>query len=237
MALFRNHLTLEVWNHNTTLHQMEIHWFTYIQLLSLIVAIYCFKGLKKLSLVSFIPLLVIVCTTEIIAANFRQLGWESNYFVFNVYLLLSTPLKLMLFSQMLQMNRMIKYLFAFICVVVLTAITLNTVFWQGFREFNTYSLLIICLADIVFSAFIIYQLVFNDQAEMLLLKHTLFWINAPILFFSLITLVVLGLQPYIRENNLLINKITLYYFIMPIINVILYGSWTYAFILCQKQVR
>ncbi len=84
---------------------MHIAWFEYFQILSLITAIYCWKGLKSCSLLAFIPLLVIVNATELIADNYRAFGWSSNYRIYNLYLLLSTPFFFYLAGKMLFLTR------------------------------------------------------------------------------------------------------------------------------------
>ena len=84
---------------------MHIAWYEFFQILSLIPAIYCRKGLKSCSLLAFIPLLVIVKSTELIAGNFRAFGWCSNYFIYNLYLLVSTPFFFYLAGKMLFLNR------------------------------------------------------------------------------------------------------------------------------------
>ena len=69
----------------------HITWYAYFQMLSLCVAIYCWKGLKACSLQAFIPFLIIVNVTELTAMNYQAFGWSSNYIVYNLYLIISTP--------------------------------------------------------------------------------------------------------------------------------------------------
>ncbi len=61
---------------------MHIDWFEYCQIISLCIAIYCWKGLKACSLLAFIPFLVIVNITELTARNYLAFGWTSNYFIY-----------------------------------------------------------------------------------------------------------------------------------------------------------
>lgn len=213
---------------------MIIHWFSYLQLICLLISLLFYRYLKRNSIQLFVPLVAIACATEITAANFRSFGWPNNYFVFNIYLLLSTLLKLFLFRKMLHLNKGTWRIFIIVSILLLGYICLNIFFIQGLMIFNNYSLIAICIIDISLSCFVLFQLVFAREEDSDLSKHPYFWINGGLLFFSLGTIVVLGLQPYIRENNLVTNKKILYGVIMPVLNVILYGSWSYSFILCRK---
>jgi ABC-type dipeptide/oligopeptide/nickel transport system permease component len=68
-------------------------------------------------------------------------------------------------------------------------------------------------------------------------KHPYFWTAAGLLIFSLGTLVVLGMNQFIRINNLTIVNKALYRTIMPVLNVILYSSYSYAFYLCARMKK
>jgi hypothetical protein len=214
---------------------MHIAWFEYFQIVSLCVAIYCWKGLKSCSLLAFIPLLVIVNATELTAMNFKIFGWSSNYFIYNLYLIVSTPFFFYLSGKMLFLTKREAIVFYFVCVLCLLLLFVNYIFIQGRAQFNTYSLCLVEIMIIVFSGLSLVRLTVFDQEEMNFMKEPYFWINSLNLLFGLITLVVLGLQSYILINHIEIAHKSLYSAILQPLNAIVYAGYSYAFILCRTQ--
>jgi hypothetical protein len=214
---------------------MHIAWYEYFQIISLCVAIYCWKGLKTCSLLAFIPFLVVVNITELTAENFHAFGWTSNYLIYNLYLLISTPFLFYLAGKMLFLTRKESVIFFIVCVLCMLLVIANFRFIQGFTQFNTYSLCVIEIMIIVFSGLCLVRLTVFDEKELNFMKEPYFWINSLNLFFGLILLVVLGLQSYILINHIEIAHKNLYNAILPIVNAIVYLGYSYAFILCRTQ--
>ena len=88
---------------------------------------------------------------------------------------------------------------------------------------------------IVFSSLCLVRLTVFDQKELNFMREPYFWINSLNLLSCLITLVVLGLQSYILINKIEIANKTLYHAILPAVNAIVYGGYSYAFTLCRTQ--
>ncbi|HEY4935814.1 MAG TPA: hypothetical protein VII44_04505 [Puia sp.] len=214
---------------------MHIAWYEYFQIICLCVAMYCRKGLKACSLLAFIPLLVIVNITELTAMNFRAFGWTSNYFIYNLYLLVSTPFFFYLAGKMLFLTRKESFIFYIVCVLCMLLVIFNFGFVQGYTQFNSYSLSLIEVMIIVFSGLCLVRLTVFDEKELNFMKEPYFWINSLNLFFGLITLVVLSLQSYILVNHVEIAHKSLYSAILPVVNAIVYLGYSYAFILCRTQ--
>jgi hypothetical protein len=214
---------------------MTIAWYEYFQLLSLAMAIYCYRGLKACSLLAFIPLLVIVNITELVGMNFRAFGWTSNYIVYNIYLLISTPFFFYLAGKMLFLSKRESIIYLTICFLCLLLIVINFFYIQGENRFNSYSLGLVEILKIVFSGLCLVRLTVFDQEELNFMKEPYFWINSLNLLFGLIVLVLLGLQSYILVNHIEIANKRLYGAILPTVNAVLYGGYSYAFILCRTQ--
>ena len=213
----------------------NITWYGYFQILCLCVAIYCRKGLKTCSLLAFIPLLIVVVITELTAMNYQAFGWTSNYFVYNLYLIVSTPFLFYLAGKMLFLTRKESIIFYIVCILCMLLVIVNFLFIQGTTQFDSYSLSLIEILIIVFSGLCLVRLTVLDQQDLNFIKEPYFWINSLNLFFGLITLVVLSLQSYILENHVEIAHKSLYYAILPVVNAILYLGYSYAFILCRTQ--
>jgi len=214
---------------------MQIGWYEYFQLFCLFVAVYCWRGLKICSLLAFLPLLIVVNITELTALNYQHFGLPSNYSIYNLYLLVSTPFFFYLSGKMLFLSRKESVVFNVVCILCLLLVFVNYGFIQGRTRFNTYSLVLIEIMNIIFAGLGLVRLTVFDQKEMNFLKEPYFWINALNLLFGLITLVVLGLQEYILINHIEIAHKTLYYAILPAVNAIVYAGYSYAFILCRMR--
>ncbi len=213
---------------------MHIEWFEYLQFASLLIAIVCYQDLKSYHIVVFIPFLFLDCLVDLLGDNYLSFGWKSNYFLYNYYLLTTTPLSLILFFKMLGLKGKLKIIFFFIGSLFMLLLLINYFFIQGKSQFNSYSLLLIMAINVIFSALILIKLVVTDDTKVSsLFKEPFFWINAATLLFSLGTLVVLGLQQYIIANKMKLNQEMLYNVIMHILNIFLYTALSYGFILCR----
>jgi hypothetical protein len=89
--------------------------------------------------------------------------------------------------------------------------------------------------NIALSFMVLIKISFQELREIKMGWEPYFWINAAILLFSLIALVILGLQQYIINNRILITNEALYSAILTMINCVLYMGYSYAFILCRIQ--
>jgi hypothetical protein len=212
---------------------MQFHFFQLVQLISLGFAIRFYRGLKSWSIAAFLPLLILIFLIEIIGNNFKAFNWANNYFVYNLYLLLSTPLWLILFRQMLDLSGPALVIFRWIAILCMSFMLMNYFFGEGVRDFNSWSLLLLMILTIVFSCLILFRISLAETLSGSLYSHPFFWINAGNLLFALVTLVLLGLQPYIRENGIQIQSKSLYYAIVPTANIILYTCYSYGFYLCR----
>lgn len=215
---------------------MTISLYQYFQLICLVISFFCRKGLRRFSIIAFIPLLTIDNTIEFIGKNRLFFGWDNNYFIYNIYFIVSPPIYMYLYSKMLNLKKEVRNVFWAIFILCMLLILLNYFFIQGYRQFNTYSLMLFMILNIVLCCLVLFKLSLQQpQEEINLIFEPYFWINAANLLFSLVTLVVLGLQDYIISNHIEINKESLYHEIMPIANIVLYAGYSYAFLLCQKQ--
>lgn len=217
---------------------MHLHFYNLIQILSLFVAIFCYKGLKSFSLLFFIPLLLLTCVIEILATNSSFFGWKNNYFIYNTYIIISLPLYLAIYGKMIGLNKKTKWVYILICLLCESLVILNYCFIEGWHAFNNYSLIFIETLQIIICCLLLIQLALNEKGyNFYILKHPYFWVNAATLLFSLGTFVLLGLQKYIALHHIEIDGKSMYRIFLPILNVILYSSYTYAFVLCKTQAN
>lgn len=214
---------------------MIIEGYQYVQLISLVIAFCCIAGLRRFHLTAFIPLLIIINGIEIAAAYYYFFHQKNNYFIYNIYLVLGTPIQLYLYNQMLHLMDQALKVFWIISVLCMLLVLLNYLFVQKSGAFNTYSLILIMILNIIFSCLVLFRLSLQDLRELNLFQEPYFWINAVSLLFSMTTLVLLGLQEYIRANHIELANKSLYAAILPAANIVLYIGYSYAFLLCQTQ--
>lgn len=207
-------------------------WYQYAQLLSLAMALLYMGGLRRHGITAFIPLLAITNAIEFIGMNYKFFGWANNYFLYNIYILATTPLYLYLFYNMLQLKPGEQRRYKLVAAGILLLIIVNYCFIQGPVVFNTYSLVLFELMNILLSSFVLLRLVLTDGQDPLL-KKPYFWINSVTFLFGLVTLVLLGLQQYIAQKGIKLNNKSLYFAILPAANIILYLGYSYAFYLCR----
>lgn len=214
---------------------MQLPFYQYFQILALISCIIFYKDVRKNKLGAFLPLCILVCGVEISSAN--VLVWKlgnSDHFIKNIYLLVSTPLYFYIFYRQFPLSKKIKIAYSAIAVIVSGLFLMNYLFFQGPTHINILSVIFQQLVTILLSCTLLYFLS-TDEKYIILFKEPSFWIAAGLLIFSLGTLVILGLYQYIRMNHLTIQNQNLYSFLMPFLNIILYSSYTYAFYLCWQK--
>ncbi len=218
---------------------MEFHYHEYFQAISLLTAIIFYKGVAHYKLAAFIPLLLIACVVEFLGVNSEYFGWQSNYFIYNYYLLLTPPFYFISFYRMLRFQGKSRYIIMAVFVLIETLVLLNYFFLQGSSRFNNHSLVFLNITYIFISCMIILKNNLLDEDEMINEKANSihFIILSSTLLFNLGALIVLGLQTFIAANKIELHGITLYCFIMPMLNVIVYGAYAYAFYLCHKLNR
>ena len=215
---------------------MTLYYFQYIQLFSLLLAILCRKGLNAFSIGILIPILLVDNTSDVLGANDTRIFHSSdNYFIFNLYYLLSTPLYLYLFTVMLKASRRERNRILLAGGIIEGFMIANYFFIQGMQQFNSFTAILVNLTNFVFSCLVLARLAIRKEEDSRLLADPYFWINAMILLFSLVSMITLGLQKYIAVNNIQFDGKSLYIALSQASNALLYIGYSGAILLCQMQ--
>jgi hypothetical protein len=215
---------------------MTLLYFQYFQLFSLLLAILCRKGLNAFSIGILIPILILDNLTELVGANYHRLFHSpDNYFVYNIYFLLSTPLYFYFVTKMLKGDASERRRLFLAGLAVELFILVNYLFIQGGRDFDTFGALVISLTNIVLSCLLLARLAMRKDDESNLLLDPYFWINTVILLFNLVSIIVLGIQKYIALNHIQFAGKSLYFALMQAANAALYTGYSGAIVLCQTQ--
>ena len=216
---------------------MTIMWHIYFELFSLLCALIFARGLNSFGIGILIPLLLLDNITELVGANYYHFGWKDNYFVYSLYLVLSTPLVLWLFGAMLRRSAPKNPYFVAVAISIQGFVLINYCFIQGRFEFDTYSYLLVATAEIVLCCLVLARIAIHQDDQAGLLRDPYFWINGTTLLFNLVSLILLGALKFIALNHLEIRHKNLYLAILPAANALLYAGYSYAFILCHSQAR
>ena len=216
---------------------MTIMWHQYFELFSLLCAVVFARGLNSFGIAVLIPLLLLDNVAEIIGVNFVYFGWKDNYFVYSLYLVLSTPLVLWLFGAMLRRSAPKNPYFIGVAIAIQGFVLINYCFIQGRFEFDTYSYLLVATAEIVLCCLVLARIAIHQDDQAGLLRDPYFWINGTTLLFNLVSLILLGALKFIALNHLEIRHKNLYLAILPAANALLYAGYSYAFLLCHLQAR
>jgi len=215
---------------------MTILYFQYFQLFSLLLALLCRKGLNAFSIGILIPILLVDNLSDTIGTNYRWLFHSpDNYFVYNLYYILSTPLYLYLFTIMLKGDARERRRIFYAGLAIEAFLLANYFFIQGRMSFDSFTALLVNLTNFVFSCLVLARLAIRKEEDSHLLVDPYFWINAMILLFSLVSMIALGLQKYIALNHLQVDGKSLYFALMEAANAALYTGYSGAILLCQMQ--
>lgn len=215
---------------------MHLSYYQYFEMFSLLMALACRRGLNYFGLGILLPILVLDNVTETLGNNYTLFfDLSRNHVIFNVYILISTPLFFYLFASMLGGNMAERRRLRWIALAVEILLLFNFGFVQGWKDFNTFSSLLVSFTWIILSCIVLARLTMRMDDESSLLHDPSFWINSLILLFNLVSLLILGMYKYIVTNHLGISNQNLYLAIMPAANAVYYAGLGGAFLLCQLQ--
>jgi len=215
---------------------MTLLYFQYFQLFSLLLALLCRKGLNAFSIAVLIPILLVDNASDIIGTNYKHLFHSpDNYFVYNIYYLISTPLYLYLFTVMLKVTDRERRRIVVAGLLIEALLIANYCFIQGHLAFDSFTALLVNLTNFVFSCLVLARLAIRKEEDSRLFVDPYFWLNTMILLFSLVSMITLCLQKYIAVNNLQLGGKSLYFALMEAANAFLYTGYSGAIVLCQMQ--
>jgi len=184
-----------------------------------------------------ILLVALACGVEFIGDFYLWFHWQNNYPLYNCYLIISFALTFYVFYKILAYSGWIKFIFLFVNFFAIAFFLINLFFIQGIIKFNTNTLILSEFMSALLALQLLIKLFKDDDFSILLYDHPYFWLSGGTLIFSICELVILGLQHYIIVHQLQVNGENIYQTLTPILAVILYCCYSYAFFLCNKLTR
>src|ERR1041385_6729831 len=86
---------------------MHFYFHQYFELLGLLAAAICYKGLRRFCLGIFLPMLILINIVETGGGNYLFLGLEKrgSYILYNILIVCQTPMYLLIFSRMMMLRK------------------------------------------------------------------------------------------------------------------------------------
>jgi len=210
-------------------------WIGYsAEILALISALLFFKYLKKFSLGVMLPLLLFVVVNENFANNGGYFLNKPTLFFYNLYRIISPVFYFILFYRMLKIESSGRIIFLISCIILLIIGLYN--YFDPADRFDVRntgmfyaSYIVLCL--------LMFTKLFRREVNIELLSHPYFWITSGIFLFTIVAIVMEGLQPFFIENKDWVMENTFLIWITPTINIVLYMSFSFAFYLCKRHSK
>lgn len=212
---------------------MSIDFF--FEMLSLVIAIFCYKALKQTKMVYFIPFLLLTVVVEFI--GYLAIVYEirgKNYWLYNVFNLIEFLFYAYLFASNFQLKFLRVLAYASMPVLILFS-SLNYIYIQGSENFHTYTLLLGSFFMVFFCCCFFYEWVLPEQITQNLVRQPFFWICVGLLLFYLGSVIINALFEYLRSSDMIQEGKRIYVFINRSLNIILYTSFSISFLICRKN--
>lgn len=151
--------------------------------------------------------------------------------IFHIYQPIEYALMALYFLGIIE-NKKIKKLLLVSIPLVLVCNIFNATMGQGWQKLSTYTFLLSAFLFCVWSILYLWQLL-HSQFETVIWKNPNFWICTGVLFFYGGSFFQMGLANYISQTDHEMAEL-LYQLINHLLNVVMYGLFTYGFI-CQAK--
>lgn len=204
----------------------------YVEIITLIIALSFYRHLSRYPFfIFFIPFLAITCIVEIYAIGKDRQFKNIMYNYFQVFEFLFYALLFYNNLELPKFKRIVNFFFPFYLVCFIT----NQLFGQGVYEYNRYTSLLGAFFMVVFVCFFFYETILPSTLQVNLFQKPFFWVTVGLLFFYLGSVIIYAMYEYLSTNNLQKQSIKVFQLIISSLNVILYGSFSIAFILCRNK--
>ena len=204
-----------------------------VQASSFLVCLYLFRYLKNSELKYFLPFLFITMLVEVVG-YWQSSNGIKNYLMYNIFTTVEFVFYTFLFYRHLRKKIFKQFALAFIPFYLL-AVAYNLAFVQGMNYFHTYTFLLGSFFIVVFCCLFFYESVLPEHLNTKLTMQPFFWVCTGLLLFYLGSVIINALFEYLRSFDMQQEGIRIYGIINQSLNVILYSSFIFAFILCRNN--
>lgn len=214
------------------------HLHLYLEITCLLTALYVYNDLKRnKGFIYFLPFILITVAVELVAKfglTNTNIDKSVRYMLFNVF----TTCEFIFYSWIFIIhlnNKTLKRIITLLIPLYVVLVALNIAFVQGIYKFHTYTFLLGSFLMVVYSCFFLYESILPDSINIKLSKQPFFWVSIGLLIFYLGSVIINALFEYLTSAALGKQGTEIYSLINNSLNVVLYGSFSIAFILCRKN--
>jgi hypothetical protein len=212
---------------------MLYNFYLLVQASSFIVCLYYYKTLRHTELKYFLPYLLLTLIVELLGYWLISKGIK-NYLIFNVFTTIEFIFYTFLFYRHLRIRLFKKITMAFVPFYII-AVAYNLAFIQGFNNFHTYTFLLGSFFIVFFCCLFFYESVLPENIDHQLSLQPFFWVCTGLLLFYLGSVIINALFEYLRSFDMQEEGKRIYGTINQSLNVILYSSFIFAFVLCRNN--
>lgn len=212
---------------------MKIEIWQFFEYLSFILSLVYYKRLKEYSLQLMVPFLFYICCSESLAAYRVDLGMPTSRGFVNIYYVVSAGVFYILFERMIKPQKGFAILYKSIAIVSMLSF-LYDLFTTDIYILHSYTLIFSFIQHIFLSLILLFKLSFNEESKISVVHEPYFWIGVGVLLFSIVVVVIVGLQSFIYDNKINIGGKSAYRIILPFACTVLYSCYCYAFYLTSK---
>lgn len=211
---------------------MKYSFYFWAEILSLIISLYSFKGIKNTSLHYFPIFLGIIVLYEYgtiqnwFTINHSNL-WAANIITIFEFTFYSFFLRLLIVDK----KKKKKILFAFTLLLIITVINISYI--QGFWKFHSYTFLLSSIFIVFLICTFFLQVLKSNDIEFSILLYPNFWIATGLLFFYLGGFAFFSFFEFMAYKGDY-TYLSLAKLILNFTNVILYSFLSIGFI-CQYK--
>ena len=195
-------------------------------IVTFLIGVLNYKYYKQTNLQFFMVFIGYTFVSEIVANVFILLS-ISSILIYNIYSLAYTVI-LILFYRKIVKNKIIKKSSIFLIVLFSLCVVLNSIFGQHIiymYQNNTYILGFLFVAILIMLFFVE---ILNSDKILSLGKLPIFWISIGLFIFNICLIPVMVIPRFIGWSGV-------YDYILLGVNVIMYGCFSYAFLLTKKE--
>lgn len=207
----------------------------YLEITCLFIASLLYKDLKRNTImVYFIPFLLITTLVEV-SAKWIWSDRTEKFIIFNIF----TAAEFVFYSLIFRFhltNKLLRQIIIILIPIYLLLFILNVLLIQGIStSFHSYTFLLGSFFMVVYSCFFLYESILPESINVRLSRQPFFWISIGLLIFYLGSVIINALVEYLTKSDFREQGIIIYTNITNSLNIILYGSFSIAFILCRNN--
>lgn len=202
-----------------------------VELICFITALICVLKIKVWR--SQVAYLFLICATEIFGrVLLKVMGQVTNSWLYNIFLVIEAFFVGYMFYKL--MAAKVKYINSHACVFVVIFLTsyIYGIVDKGFMEFNDFCNTVVSVCYCIMGMYYFYWLMNRDEYVAILRFAPFWWVAGTLLYYFGSTVLNIFHDTLINMKDHSIRR-----YMMQFINIILYGTWAYSFILKRWDIR